>query len=114
MNPYLFLPANVREQASWAHPHSPRGRHREGQRLVRAAVAKARLLEPLEMVRVAAVHRALVIGGGVAGLRAALDLARQGLGVTLVEKSPLPGRPGDPAPYRLPDRGPGPAAGPAA
>jgi heterodisulfide reductase subunit A len=91
MNPYLFQPANVREQASWAHPHSPLAATLKASSLVRAAVAKARLLEPLEKVSVAAVHRALVLGGGVAGLRAALDLARQGLGVTLVEKSPFLG-----------------------
>ena len=91
MNPYLFWPANVREQASWAHPHNPEAATEKAIALVRAAVAKAELLEPLDMVRVAAVHRALVIGGGVAGLRAALDLARQGLGVTLVEKSPFLG-----------------------
>jgi heterodisulfide reductase subunit A len=91
MNPYLFLPANIREQASWAHPHSPKAATEKAIALVRAAVAKARLLEPLEKVSVAAVHRALVLGGGVAGLRAAIDLARQGLGVTLVEKSPFLG-----------------------
>jgi len=91
LNPYLFLPANVREQASWAHPHSPLAATEKATRLVRAAVAKARLLEPLEMVSVAAIHRALVVGGGVAGLRAALDLARQGMGVTLLERSPFLG-----------------------
>ena len=91
MNPYLFLPANIREQASWAHPHSPKAATEKAIALVRAAVAKAEMLEPLEKVRVAAVHRSLVIGGGVAGLRAALDLARQGLAVTLVEKSPFLG-----------------------
>jgi heterodisulfide reductase subunit A2 len=87
LNPYLFQAANIREQASWAHPHSPVEATEKAGRLVRAAVAKARLLEPLEMVSVAAVHRALVIGAGVAGLRAALDLARQDIAVTLVEKS---------------------------
>jgi heterodisulfide reductase subunit A2 len=87
MNPYLFQPANVREQASWAHPHSPAAATLKASSLVRAAVAKARMLQPLEKVSVAAVHRALVLGGGVAGLRAALDLARQGIGVTLVERS---------------------------
>jgi heterodisulfide reductase subunit A len=91
MNPYLFLPANIREQASWAHPHSPKAATEKASALVRAAVAKSRLLEPLDMVRVAAVHAALVIGGGVAGLRAALDLSLQGMAVTLVEKSPFLG-----------------------
>jgi len=91
MNPYLFLPANIREQASWAHPHSPKAATEKAIALVRAAVAKAEMLEPLDKVRVAAVHRSLVIGGGVAGLRAALDLARQGVGVTLIEKSPFLG-----------------------
>jgi heterodisulfide reductase subunit A len=91
MNPYLFQPANIREQASWAHPHSPAAATLKASSLVRAAVAKARLLQPLETVSVAAVHRALVLGAGVAGLRAALDLARQGIGVTLVERSPFLG-----------------------
>jgi heterodisulfide reductase subunit A len=91
LNPYLFLPANIREQASWAHPHSPKAATEKASALVRAAVAKARLLEPLDMIRVPAVHRVLVIGGGVAGLRAALDLARQDLDVVLVEKSPFLG-----------------------
>jgi heterodisulfide reductase subunit A len=56
-----------------------------------AGVAKARLLTPLEPIRLNAEKRALVIGGGVAGLRAALDIARQGISVTLVEKSPFLG-----------------------
>jgi heterodisulfide reductase subunit A len=91
LNPYLFLPANIREQASWAHPHSPKAATEKALALVRAAVAKSRLLEPLDMIRVDAVRQALVIGGGVAGLRAALDLASQGMAVTLVEKSPFLG-----------------------
>jgi heterodisulfide reductase subunit A2 len=91
LNPYLYLPANIREQASWAHPHNKLAATEKAIRLVRAAIAKARLLESLEMVAVAAVHRVLVVGGGVAGLRAALDLARQGTAVTVVEKSPFLG-----------------------
>ncbi len=91
MNPYLFLPANIREQVSWAHPHDHEAATDKAIAVVRAAVAKARLLQPLEMVRVSAVHRTLVIGGGVAGLRSALDLARQGLEVVLIEASPFLG-----------------------
>ncbi len=91
MNPYLFLPANIREQVSWAHPHDHEAATDKAIAVVKAAVAKARLLQPLEMVRVSAVHRTLVIGGGVAGLRAALDLAHQGLEVVLIEASPFLG-----------------------
>ena len=91
MNPYLFLPANIREQVSWAHPHDHEAATDKAIAVVKAAVAKARLLQPLEMVRVSAVHRTLVIGAGVAGLRSALDLARQGLEVVLIEASPFLG-----------------------
>ncbi len=59
--------------------------------LMSAGVAKARLLQPLDPIRLGAEKHALVIGGGVAGLRAALDIARQGLRVTLIEKSPFLG-----------------------
>ncbi len=91
LNPYVFQAANIREQASWAHPHDPIEATDKASRLVRAAVAKARLLEPLDKVSVPAIHRALVIGGGVSGMRAALDLARQDLAVTLVEKDDVLG-----------------------
>jgi heterodisulfide reductase subunit A len=91
LNPYLFQPANIREQVSWAHPHDPEGATAKAIALVRAAVAKARLLEPLERIRVPATRRALVVGGGIAGMKAALDLAQRGIAVTLVEKSPFLG-----------------------
>jgi heterodisulfide reductase subunit A len=91
MNPYLFLPANIREQVSWAHPHDTEAATDKAVAVVRAAVGKSRLLEPLEPLRVDAVHRVLVIGAGVAGLRAALDAAAMGQDVTLVEKSPFLG-----------------------
>ena len=91
LNPYLYEPVNVREQVSWCHLHDPEGATDKVVDLVRIGVAKARLLEPLERPRISAVRRAVVIGGGVAGLRAALDLSRIGIPVTLVEKSPFLG-----------------------
>ena len=91
LNSYRFEPANIREQVSWCHAHDPEGATQKAIRLVAAAVAKAQLLDPLEMIRVDTAPRAVVIGAGVAGLRASLDLARKGIHVTLVEKSPFLG-----------------------
>jgi heterodisulfide reductase subunit A len=87
LNPYLFQNANIREQVSWAHVHDHAAATDKAYRVVQGAVAKAAALHPLENVRVDAVHRTLVLGGGVAGLRAALDLARWGMPVVLVERS---------------------------
>ncbi|MDA8165295.1 MAG: CoB--CoM heterodisulfide reductase iron-sulfur subunit A family protein [Desulfobacteraceae bacterium] len=89
LNPYLYEHANIREQVSWVHHGEPATR--KAATLVAAAVAKAKVLEPLEPIRVEARRHATVIGGGVAGLRAALDLARRGIEVVLVEKSPFLG-----------------------
>jgi heterodisulfide reductase subunit A len=91
LNPYVFEPANIREQVSWCHAHDPQGATAKAIRLVAAAVAKTRLLQPLDAIRVETTRRAAVIGGGVAGLRAALDLARRAIDVTLIEKSPFLG-----------------------
>ncbi len=85
MNPYLYEHANIREQVSWVH-HGEAATAKATQ-LVAAAIAKAKDLEALEPVRVDANHHATVIGAGVAGMRAALDIARRGIQVTLVEKS---------------------------
>lgn len=85
MNPYLYEHANIREQVSWVH-HGETATAK-ATALVAAAVAKARQLTPLEPIRVQAHDHATVIGGGVAGMRAALDLARRGIHVALVEKS---------------------------
>ncbi len=87
LNPYLFQNANIREQVSWAHVHDHAAATDKAYRIVQGAVAKAASLHPLEQVHVDAVHKALVLGGGVAGLRAALDLARWGMPVVLVERS---------------------------
>ena len=84
-NPYLYEHANIREQVSWVH-HGPDATEK-AIRLTAAATAKARQLTPLDPIRLEAVKHATVVGGGVAGLKAALDLARRGLPVTLIEKS---------------------------
>ncbi|NDY42248.1 CoB--CoM heterodisulfide reductase iron-sulfur subunit A family protein [Dissulfurirhabdus thermomarina] len=89
LNPYLYEHANIREQVSWVHHGEPATR--KAAVLIAAAAAKARRLAPLEPIRVEARRAALVIGGGVAGLRAARDLARSGLRVDLVERSPFLG-----------------------
>lgn len=85
MNPYLYEHANIREQVSWVH-HGDAATAKAA-RLVAAAVAKARDLAELAPIRVDAEAHATVIGGGVAGLRAALDLARRGIRVSLIEKT---------------------------
>ncbi len=86
LNSYLYEPANIREQVSWVHPRGEATTHK-AITLVAAAVGKARHLSALEPVRVKAQPTALVIGAGVAGLRAAIDLARSGLSVILVERA---------------------------
>jgi heterodisulfide reductase subunit A len=85
MNPYLYEHANIREQVSWVH-HGRQATAKAAD-LVAAAAAKTAELEPLEPIRVPAQKHAVVIGAGIAGMRAAIDLSRAGLGVTLVEQS---------------------------
>jgi len=89
LNPYLYEHANIREQVSWVHD----GEKATGkaERLVAAAIAKAKDLKALDPIRVDARNHATVIGGGVAGLRAAIDLSKRGLEVALIEKSPFLG-----------------------
>jgi heterodisulfide reductase subunit A len=86
LNEYLFEMANIRDQNTWVHMHEPEKATEKAKDLTRMAVAKARLLEPLERIKVPVNQDALVIGGGMAGMSAALELGNQGFNVHLVER----------------------------
>jgi heterodisulfide reductase subunit A-like polyferredoxin len=86
LNPYLFEMANIRDQDSWVHAKWPDLATKKAEDLTRMAVARSRRLQPLYTQDQSLSHRALVLGGGVAGLTAALNLADQGYDVTLVER----------------------------
>ena len=86
LNAYLFEMANIRDQCSWIHMHEPKAATKKAKDLVRMAVAKSRLLEPLQNLTLNVNQAALVVGGGVSGMTAALELGRQGFKVHLVEK----------------------------
>ena len=88
LNPYLLEMANLREQCSWVHMKAPEAATVKSTDLVRMAVSRARLLSPLKEEVLPLTKRTLVIGGGVAGIQTALDLADNGFEVVLVEKSP--------------------------
>jgi heterodisulfide reductase subunit A len=88
INPYLLEMANLREHCSWVHSHDREGATLKARDLVRAAVARARFLASLEEAEIPVNRAALVIGGGVAGIQSALDLADSGYPVVLVEKQP--------------------------
>jgi len=86
LNPYLFELANIREQDAWVHQNEPQAATEKAKSLVSMSVARARRLEPLYDTSHEVVQRALVIGGGLAGLTAALAFAEQGFEATLVEQ----------------------------
>jgi len=86
LNRYLFEMANIRDQCSWVHMHQPEEATEKAKDLVRMAIAKTALLEPLPTQQVEMVQKALVIGGGFAGMTAALKIAQAGFDVVLVEK----------------------------
>ncbi len=88
LNPYQYTQVNVREQCSWAHTDDHEGATEKAIRLVRAGIRRTRLTTPLDPTVVETVPKALVIGGGVAGMRAAVGLADVGLAVFLVEREP--------------------------
>jgi heterodisulfide reductase subunit A-like polyferredoxin len=86
LNPYLFEMANIREQDSWVHRSVPQTATDKAKQLVAMAVAKSRKLHGIHRNSFEVDHKALVIGGGLAGMSAALSIARQGFEVTLVER----------------------------
>ena len=88
LNPYLLDMANIREHCSWVHQGDPVGATRKAMDTVTMSVARARYLKAQKEIEVPVSHAALVIGGGVAGIQAALDLADAGHQVYLVEKQP--------------------------
>ncbi|BBL62232.1 CoB--CoM heterodisulfide reductase iron-sulfur subunit A family protein [Methanobrevibacter arboriphilus] len=91
LNQFLFEFANLREHDSWVHMGEPEAATEKAKDLTRMAVAKARLLEPLEASVVSVDNKAMVIGGGVAGIQSALDLADMGFQTYMVEKQPTIG-----------------------
>ena len=90
LNPYMLEVANIREQCSWIHKDKAVGTEK-AIILVRAAIAKVQLNAPLQAGESPVVKRALVIGGGIAGIQTALDIAEAGFDVDIVEKQPTIG-----------------------
>jgi len=88
LNPYLFEFVNIREQCSWVHQKEPEKATEKAKELLEMSLSKALLLEPLPKMSLEINKTGLVIGGGVAGMTAALELAAQGFPVHLVEKEP--------------------------
>ncbi|HEX75996.1 MAG TPA: FAD-dependent oxidoreductase, partial [Dehalococcoidia bacterium] len=88
LNPYLLEIANLREHCSWAHPDRVEEATVKAIDLVRKAVARVRWQEPLVPKQIGITKRALVIGGGIAGIQASLDIADAGYEVVLVEREP--------------------------
>jgi heterodisulfide reductase subunit A len=88
LNPYLMEMANIREHVSWVHMRDPELATAKARDSVAMAVARARWLTPQTETRVGVTQAALVIGGGIAGIQAALDLADAGHQVYLIERDP--------------------------
>jgi heterodisulfide reductase subunit A len=88
LNPYMLEMANLREQCSWVHMQEPEYATAKAEDLVRMSISRVGLLAPLYEETLPLIKKTMVIGGGVAGIQAALDLADNGYEVILVEKNP--------------------------
>jgi heterodisulfide reductase subunit A len=88
LNPYLLEMANIREHCSWVTPNDREAATRKAKGIVKVAVARAHWLYPQDEEQIPVTKAALVVGGGLAGIQAALDLADGGLQVYLVERKP--------------------------
>jgi heterodisulfide reductase subunit A len=86
LNPYQYVQVNLREQCSWAHTNLPDAATEKAISMLRAGIARARYTQPYEKTRIETVPRALVVGGGVAGLRAALALSDLGIAAFVIER----------------------------
>jgi heterodisulfide reductase subunit A len=86
LNPHLLEMTNIREQCSWVHMDNPQKATEKAKQLIAMTVAKTRFLQPIQEAEIPVLQKALVIGGGIAGMTAALSLADQGYETALVEK----------------------------
>ncbi len=91
LNQFLFEQANIREHATWVNMYEPEGAEKISKDHIRMAVAKVRELKPLDVQKVRVEPACLIIGAGIAGMNSALDLAKEGYKVYLVESSPTIG-----------------------
>ncbi len=86
LNQYNYVQVNLREQCSWAHSDKPKEATQKGIALVREGISRVRYSEALEQIKVSAINVVTVIGAGIAGMRAAIELADMGTDVFLIEK----------------------------
>lgn len=91
LNPYMFEMANIREQCTWVHSDDKEGATKKAIALIRRALAKVAKVEPLFESHIPVTKKALVIGGGIAGMQVAIDIADNGHQVILVEREPTIG-----------------------
>ena len=91
LNPFMFEFVNIREHVSWVHKENKEDGTKKAKDLIRMGVARAKLLEEQEYIQVPVIQEAAVIGGGIAGITAALSIGRRGFRVHLIEKTDLLG-----------------------